>query len=58
MKLTENLPGINDRTLLVYLMSVDLNGFLGLWLSTPLWLQVKHLDPDITSSSAMSKDKQ
>lgn len=29
MKLTENLPGINDRAFLVYLMSVDLNRFQG-----------------------------
>lgn len=29
MKLTENLPDINNRTFLVYLMSVDLNGFQG-----------------------------
>ena len=29
VKLTENLPGINDRAFLVYLMSVDLNRFQG-----------------------------
>lgn len=58
MKLTENLPGINDRTLLVYLMSVDLNGALGSGSAAPFMVTSSCLDPDITSSSAMSKDKQ